>query len=908
MAFPATALDVEVSIALSADLSDPVSWTWTNITSYVREDRRIRIQRGRSSERSTMPPSRCTLTVDNTDGRFCRLLPTGAWYGQIDKNTPLRVRVNNGSGYVTRFVGYVSGWPPSWDPSETDQTVTLTADGILRRLGQGRVLRPALERAILGSSPSAYWTLQDESGSTSAASALAGGARLAANSLVEFGSGTLVPGGASAVVDMSAGGYLTGATGVAQGAVASWEMEGMFGWTTLPPNSSQVNLIAGMTTPGSSIGEWGIGTFESSGTLRFGIYRLSSGGTSLGFSSQPILAGVLYHFRIRMEQNGADVDFTRWLDGVQVGSGSETGVTLYAPVRARVNGDASLTQMPQSLSHLGVWVTVRATADTYLAADGYAGEQAHERVDRLCTEEGVPVTVTATTSQAMGAQGVDTLVNLLRECATTDFGLLYEPLDAGLAYRSSTERYNQTAAITLDYSAGQIAPPWDPSDDDRDFRNDVTASKSGGSSARVADEDSITAVGVYDDTISANTETDEQLPNVAGWAVNLGTVDELRWPAVKPNFLKHPSLIDSWMAADLGDLLHVTGHPSPLAPDDIRQVIEGYDETFGSFEYTAVANLSPASGWDVAEWDDAGLARFAADGSTLYAAISSSATSWSVKPNGTRWTTDAADFTPDMQVIVGGEVAEVSAIADAATFVAAGTAAHGDNASVVPGLPAGLAEGDEMFMFAAIRNTTGGAVTTPAGWTSVMELTSGNSEVFRKTAGASESAPTVSFTGGAAGDTTSAQICAFRGLSSTRVTFSSAQSNSSAQDITYPSLTMLGVDGETDDCVVLLVAWKQDDWTSVAPPSGFTEIGEPSSTTGNDQGLYWAYQIQTHRADIKGGTITVTGGASAISRARLVAYAGLQTFTVAARSVNGVVKAHSAGDEVQVYRPFRWAL
>jgi len=49
------------------------------------------------------------------------------------------------------------------------------------------------------------------------------------------------------------------------------------------------------------------------------------------------------------------------------------------------------------------------------------------------------------------------------------------------------------------------------------------------------------------------------------------------------------------------------------------------------------------------------------------------------------------------------------------------------------------------------------------------------------------------------------------------------------------------------------------------------------------------------------GSLVVTGGASAISRAALAALpGGYQTMTIATRSVNGVVKAQTAGTRIEV--------
>ena len=100
----------------------------------------------------------------------------------------------------------------------------------------------------------------------------------------------------------------------------------------------------------------------------------------------------------------------------------------------------------------------------------------------------------------------------------------------------------------------------------------------------------------------------------------------------------------------------------------------------------------------------------------------------------------------------------------------------------------------------------------------------------------------------------------------------------------------------------MLFGWKQDDWTSVATVSGFTEIDEPDTTTGDDQGIVWDYRIDTTPDLVTpGASFVVTGGASAISRSAVAYLAGgYQTMTISARSTNGVVKSHVAGTLVEV--------
>lgn len=196
------------------------------------------------------------------------------------------------------------------------------------------------------------------------------------------------------------------------------------------------------------------------------------------------------------------------------------------------------------------------------------------------------------------------------------------------------------------------------------------------------------------------------------------------------------------------------------------------------------------------------------------------------------------------------------------TFVAAGAAAHAANTSVVPGLPAGLASGDALVLLAATRASAQGTPTpAPTGYTEVVNA--GNVRVHTKTAGSSESAPTQTFTG--AGDPTmsvSAQLGAFRGAQAVLGATAASVLNGSAQNMATPAYTPV-----SPNSVLVWVGWKQDDWTSTTRPAGVpSDIGSTSTVLGDDQGIAWAYQIQTTASAVGASSFTVTGGVSAVSR------------------------------------------
>jgi hypothetical protein len=236
------------------------------------------------------------------------------------------------------------------------------------------------------------------------------------------------------------------------------------------------------------------------------------------------------------------------------------------------------------------------------------------------------------------------------------------------------------------------------------------------------------------------------------------------------------------------------------------------------------------------------------------------------------------------------------------TYIGVGAAAHGDNATVVPALPAGIVAGDLLVLFTSIRNTAAfaGAITNPSGW-DILANVGGHVLVLGKYWDGVFGAPSCAFAGGVAGDTTSAQIAAFRGAS-TFVDVVASLTNGSAQNIAYPALAPVRAGG-----TVIVGGWKQDDWTSVATLAGMTEIAEPSTLTGNDQGQVWDYVIQTTAAAIGSGSFVVTGGAAAVSKGFALSIRPKPTLTVTTQAVYPpraliAVTDLALGDVVALYR------
>lgn len=938
MAFPGSKLAYFVDLALDADLTaDPSTWAWTDVssapTSYVRAVP-ITITRGGRDGGVQAPASSCTFWADNRDGRWVPTNPTGAWYGQIGKGTPIRIRTTESSSSV-RWTGFLTSLPPRWNTKETDRYVQVTASGILQRLERGKTpLRSPLVRAISSTTPTpvAYWPGEDDSQATTIAE-FSGHAPLTWTGTVTPSSDG--PDGSKPLPEFT---QFVGVRGNvhAPANTGEWQVAGVF---NMPSAPSGTTVLLRWNTTGTypvwqialnlgSPDTLSLEAFDSAGTQQ--IADSMTFGTS-GAGDEPY--GTWLLITANGAQDGADVDYNLAVYDATSGAGltaTETGITagavtvLSLPSTAKTNG-----------MHMGHWAVWNDALGTFpidpAAISGFTGDTVDTRIARLSQE--LPIDVLDTTPVTMGPQRQEvTYLDLARDCEAVSNGRLIEQrdptvTDAYLRLILHTEIENQAVDLALNHNSKHLAPPFEPTDDDQYLGNDWTATRIGGSgtgsSARVVATGTLAPdkVGTYADSISVNVELDSQLPDQAGWRVDVGTVEGVRVPTLTLDFARNPSLIASWITCDIGSRITITNPPTGIAPDTIDLLIEGWTEVLGPHTWTVYLNCSPYRPWHVFQLAETSsdtsvyLGRLAGDEKcALRAAISSSATSATVDPNRYFWTTDSDDF--PLNIRMGGEVATVSSIATtAATFVNVGAALSADNLSRTPSLPASVAAGDLLVIVAAIRSSGTGTVNVPSGYTRLpIWRDTDNVAVMAKVHSGSESNPTVTFNNGVAGDSTTAFVFAFRGtpvsltdLTDIVVGDPLVQLNAAAQNIAYGGV----YPWFQERCIQLIVGWKQDDYTSVAPPTGFTEMIEASTTGGNDQSLYVAYKIDTTPTLTPEGSLAVTGGASAISRSAVFCIAsGYQTFTISARNVNSISggKAQTANTKVEVDDPAVLAL
>ena len=235
------------------------------------------------------------------------------------------------------------------------------------------------------------------------------------------------------------------------------------------------------------------------------------------------------------------------------------------------------------------------------------------------------------------------------------------------------------------------------------------------------------------------------------------------------------------------------------------------------------------------------------------------------------------------------------------SYVGAGTPATGNNASVTPVVHPSTQPGDMVLLFASIRNSGAGTVNDSGFW-NWWAVGGANAKVYGKVWQAGDVVPAVTFTGGVANADTIAQVFTFRGVEPARAALGIEQLNGSAQNIAYPACDVPGANH-----ALLLLAWKQDDNTSVSTPAGFTSAQATSTTTGDDASQAVFYQIQTAETDLTSGTLTVTGGAAAISRAFVLPLRPAATLTVTTQNVYPprvtiAMSGMTIGDQLDIYR------
>lgn len=537
-----------------------------------------------------------------------------------------------------RFTGEVAYWPPRWDLSEQDTYVSIEAAGITRRLDRADALRSPIYRDVTSTTNQplavAYWPCEDGSGATVLASGLPGGTPMRIVGTASIGSVDTIP-GSDPIVQLNAAALV--------GDIPAYTNTGTIAYRGVfdvpAAGFADGTLIADILCRPGGVARWAL-RYGTGGTLRLQGY--DTAGTSvadsgiIGFD----IRGLRQMIAFEVEQDGSNIDyaiFTRHIaEGGDVVEGGIDGtfntLTVAGATRLIIGNRVQLTDCGVGHHMVGRSASLASTLEDAIV--GYSGEAAADRMVRLCGEEGIDFTLHSNVqTAACGPQQSGTLLRLLQDAADVDRGILYEPRDEfGLAYRPLRSMYNQDTTLGLDYSAQEVAPPFEPVDDDQQVVNDVTVSRVDGSSYRAVQEtgplnvgdpaDDPEAVGRYTAAVTVNAHLDAQLPSIAGWIRHKGTWDEARYTTIAVNLARlgldgKASLIADALGVDIGDLASVASPPASVPPDTIEILAVGSTESLGEYSHSIAFNALPAGPYRVFVLDDPVLGRLETGGSTV---------------------------------------------------------------------------------------------------------------------------------------------------------------------------------------------------------------------------------------------------------------------------------------------------
>lgn len=587
------------------------------------------------------------------------------WYGNVD----------------VRFCGECSSFPNRWDESENDRWVPIEAAGLLRRLGTGSDPAPSgLRDWILAQTnqPTSYFPLAGGETTTYSINLGRVGNRSARYYAINGGSFTYGKDFSAPWLDTGMEYAGSGHAGRMIGDIVCGDDNLAFDFVFQSPHLGQLEY----TLYDLSGNSWRFQFNDATDTGGLVVTWTSFSGTVTNFplaTEQLEFSDANVHtarFQVLSGVTGIQ-DFSLYIDGTLRHSGTNAaagnpwgGTWYHSMLYGRTNAQDVI-----NLAHLTLWsfpssLDIPVVTAYDFAARGFAGETAAFRMQRVATTGAIPFTYEGSggESMVMGPLYSESKLSQLRDAEAADMGMLLERRDAlGLKYRTRGSLINQPAALTLDYSLGQIVAPFEPTDDDAFTKNDMTVTRRNGDSARatvttgrLSVSEPPVGVGRYHDEVSMNVQTDALLPGIAAWLAALGTVDQPRYPNVTVDLgiLAGVGLDLTARRVEAGDLLVIKNLSRVGIYDDVRLLVLGIaDETIseGGFQHRITWNCAPYQGYEGFAWAD-GVSMLSTDarwdtpGATLVSAVSTTATTLSVASSATPWTTDATAFPFDIQI------------------------------------------------------------------------------------------------------------------------------------------------------------------------------------------------------------------------------------------------------------------
>jgi hypothetical protein len=607
-----------------------------------------------------------------------------------------------------RFHGELSA--PKLTPNRSknglglDVQVSGEAGGILRRLQANdtplfsplrRLLSSATYNGPSATSTNAYWPGEDASASdtTSASSALTGVNPAIISDITFNGPDLTLPGSAGVMV---CGSTAPTFFGTCKPATQTTELHfvGLFKFPTTPTGKV---IIFQIFTKDSPVVQW---TWESDAT-GYGCRGYNAAGTEVVTKTTAWGAGaeptrwIAFHLQLTNSAGTVNIK-PEWMaldSGVlytQSGIGTVSfagtpGTVASVAVAPNITLGGSGLRFGQIITStlVGLIFWDGANPTFYKVASGYRGETADARFIRLCGLLGVTPVIFGQLggTEQMGAEPLDTGINILYECQAVDGGVIVEAPDQPNALEYYTRKSLALQLGTLSMTWAQLAKGLEATPDDTDIANDITLTRRNGGSAvarldfgPMSTQAPPNGINDVPDGPTINNYQDARLTYLVQQMLQIRSWPTARYPTVTVN-LEHPTFSGNanlFLQAQRQIqpmLMTITTLPNFMPPDDLALLVKGIKETLYGQQWKIEWACVPYGPYVSSElWPvGPGYAQYKATHTTLNgvvqsqlnAAITIGATSFAVKMlTGALFDTAAVNI----PVKIGGELMTVGSV------------------------------------------------------------------------------------------------------------------------------------------------------------------------------------------------------------------------------------------------------
>jgi len=633
-----------VAAGLLAGIALEIEFTagvWTDVSALTG---RAIIRRGRDSQFTDIQPGTLTFTLDNPDGAFTPDNPLSAYYPNLVEGKRVRVRATKSATTYTRFLGKISSIVPTFPTTVSQAATTITAKDALGQL-QDMQLQRALDMMVLSHNPTAFYPLDEPSGSTRSSSTARGtqAPALAQRSSGRGGSLAFANGPGPGVdqtqapvftsVDDQNGWYLFSESDFPYATSGNFSLECWFSTSSqAAAGSSDYSTILALTTrknPGTNVlhdnsAEITLGSDRTFGQVIDDIRARSTWVDSAFVSTtydgvdRGVLDGALHQAVYTESTSGGTITQSVYLDGALIQT--NTYAITSGPIRPLTRLQVGGLYGPIGWGYNGLVAGVAVYTGALSPADVFAnyasgkpraaGDTLDQQLARLTTWTGITCAFDVTSGRSAvlgrteGRSGLDVLLDIVRG----ETGLVYHDYasDQVIARNRASVR-KTTVALTIDSDADAEGGPQlarNTAD-----RVSIGVGKSPTSTQVAYDATIAAAIGPVQGDVETTLGSDIELQSIASDRISRGRDVALRLKKLTVDLATATNdLYGAFFGLLPGDRVRDTNLPTTHFGVTYKDgYVQGWTETISTDGYLVELDLSDADAmtegvWGTSRW------------------------------------------------------------------------------------------------------------------------------------------------------------------------------------------------------------------------------------------------------------------------------------------------------------------